>query len=127
MTWTPHTGSPPTMENTDEIFERAEELCLLAVEDESYIPLYREAMKKAQSLEHSGWKRRNGMSQEQKVLNHIKTTGSITVREAMIEYHIQSLTKRISNLRAEGHNIISNKKRHAVTGADYVRYTLATA
>lgn len=65
------------------------------------------------------------MTQEQKVLNHIKTTGSITVREAMIEYHIQSLTKRISNLRASGVDIISTKKRHAVTGQDYVRYSLA--
>ena len=50
MTSKHHTGSPPTQENTDHIFERAEELCLLAVEDESYIPLYREAMKKADQL-----------------------------------------------------------------------------
>lgn len=125
MTSKHHTGSPPIQENTDHIFERAEELCLLAVEDESYIPLYREAMKKAQSLEHSGWKRSKGMTQEQKVLRHLNKVGSITVREAMIEYSIQSLTKRISNLREEGHDIISLRKRHAVTGQDYVRYSLA--
>ena len=48
------------------------------------------------------------------------------MREAMVDYSISSLTKRISNLRAEGHNIISEKKRHKVTGQEYVRYSLAS-
>jgi biotin operon repressor len=46
------------------------------------------------------------------------------VREAMIEYSISSLTKRIHELRALGYNILSTLKRHPVTGQRYVRYTL---
>lgn len=64
------------------------------------------------------------MTQEMKVLNHIVKAGSITVREAVGEYSINSLTKRISNLRAEGYNIISNVRNHPITGQRYVRYTL---
>lgn len=110
---------------TDEIFERAERLCLLATQDASFIAEFRVAMKQATNLEHAGWKRRTGMTQEAKVLKHLRTIGSITVREAMNDYSIQSLTKRISNLRAEGHDIVSSRRRHKVTGQEYVRYSLA--
>lgn len=118
-------GLDPTPVSTDHIFEEAERLCLLAVEDPSFVAEYRAAMAEVAKLEHAGWKRRTGMTQEAKVLNHLKTVGSITVREAMVDYSISSLTKRISNLRAEGHNIISNRKRHGVTGQEYTRYSLA--
>jgi len=46
------------------------------------------------------------------------------VREAMIEYSISSLTKRIHELRGLGFNILSTTKRHPVTKQRYVRYTL---
>ena len=65
------------------------------------------------------------MTQNQKLISHFKKTGSITVREAMIEYSIQSLTKRIQELRDEGYNIISNVKFHPVTNQKYVRYVWA--
>ena len=58
------------------------------------------------------------------IMKHLRTTGSITVREAMIEYHISSLTKRIHELRQLGIDIMSVTKRHPVTGQKYVRYTL---
>ncbi len=64
------------------------------------------------------------MTQNAKILNHLKTQGSITVREAMVEYSVSSLTKRIQELRGAGHNIISNVRHHKVTGQKYVRYTL---
>ena len=118
-------GSHQKLESTDHIFERAEVLCLLAAEDPFYISEFRAAMKKVATIEHAGWKRKTGMTQEAKVLSHLRTVGSITVREAILDYSIQSLTKRISNLRADGHDIVSTKRRHKVTGQEYVRYSLA--
>ena len=63
-------------------------------------------------------------SQHTLILKHLRTTSGITVREAMIEYSISSLTKRIHELRGMGYDIHSNKKSHPVTGQRYVRYTL---
>lgn len=68
----------------------------------------------------------NNNTQHSKIMNHLRTTGSITVREAMIEYHVSSLTKRIHELREQGIDILSVTKRHPVTGQKYVRYTLIT-
>ena len=42
------------------------------------------------------------MTQNDLILNHMKRTGSITQREALIDYSVQSLTKRISELRIRG-------------------------
>ena len=117
--------SPPLKTTTDHVFAHDDRLCLLAAENPSYIAEYRAAMEAVANIEHAGWKRRTGMTQEEKVLRHLNTAGSITVREAMVDYSIQSLTKRISNLRSEGHNIISARRRHKVTGQEYVRYSLA--
>mgnify|MGYP000666247133 CR=1 FL=1 len=64
-------------------------------------------------------------SQHKKIIKHLKTTKGITVREAMIEYSISSLTKRIQELRDEGWNIESVKRKHPVTGQRYVRYVLS--
>jgi len=63
-------------------------------------------------------------TQHTNILNHLRTTKGITVREAMIEYHISSLTKRIHELRELGYDILSTVKRHPVTGQRYTRYTL---
>lgn len=63
-------------------------------------------------------------TQHNNILNHLRTTNGITVREAMIEYHISSLTKRIHELREQGYDILSTRKSHPVTGQKYVRYTL---
>jgi len=114
------------MPNTDHdaIFGRAEKLVLDAVDNPMHIPEYRAAHKAAQSLEHNGWRKINGMTQHAKIMGHLKKAGSITVREAMIEYSIQSLTKRIQELRADGHRIVSKVKFHPVTNAKYVRYSL---
>ena len=63
-------------------------------------------------------------TQQYNIMKHLRTAGSITVREAMIEYHISSLTKRIHELREMGIDILSTHKKHPVTGQRYVRYTL---
>lgn len=64
------------------------------------------------------------MTQNQIILKHLRKAGSITVREAIVEYSIQSLTKRIQELREAGNNIISDVRYHPVTGQKYVRYSL---
>lgn len=63
-------------------------------------------------------------TQHTNIMNHLRTTKGITVREAMIEYSISSLTKRIQELRELGHDIVSTHKTHPVTGQRYVRYSL---
>lgn len=63
-------------------------------------------------------------TQNAKIIKHLRTANGITVREAMVEYSISSLTKRIQELRELGHDILSLPKVHPVTGQRYVRYTL---
>ena len=60
------------------------------------------------------------------ILKHLRNTKGITVREALIEYSISSLTKRVHELRGLGYDIVSTRKSHPVTGQRYVRYTLMT-
>lgn len=81
-------------------------------------------MKAAQALEHTGWKKRTGMTQNDIILKHLRKAGSITVREAMVEYSIASLTKRVQELRESGHDIVSTPRFHPITKQKYVRYTL---
>jgi hypothetical protein len=64
------------------------------------------------------------MTQNQMIIQHMKRTGSITMREALIDYSVQSLTKRIQELRAAGYKIESVSKTHPTTGQRYTRYTL---
>jgi len=59
------------------------------------------------------------------VLRHLKRTGTITQREALMDHGIQSLTKRVADLRAEGFNIPSAFKKHPTTGQRYMRYSFA--
>ena len=59
------------------------------------------------------------------VLRHQKRTGSITQREALMDHSVQSLTKRISELRQAGYKIIKEQKRHPITGQRYARYEFA--
>jgi hypothetical protein len=63
-------------------------------------------------------------TQHKLILNHLRATKGLTVREAMVEYSIQSFTKRISELRELGYNIIGVRGKHPVTGQRYTRYVL---
>ena len=63
-------------------------------------------------------------TQHNMIIKHLETTNGITVREAMIEYSISSLTKRIHELRGMGYDIESVRKSHPVTGQRYTRYHL---
>lgn len=65
------------------------------------------------------------MTQLQILKKHFSKTKSITQREAMVDYSIQCLTKRIQELRAEGMNIQTVHKKHPITGQRYARYMVA--
>ena len=62
--------------------------------------------------------------QHNNILKHLRTAKGLTVREALIEYSISSLTKRVQELRGLGYDIESVRKKHPVTGQRYVRYFL---
>jgi hypothetical protein len=63
-------------------------------------------------------------TQQKKIIKHLRTAKGLTVREAMIEYSISSLTKRVHELRGLGYDIESVVKQHPVTGQRYTRYFL---
>mgnify|MGYP003681126803 FL=1 len=66
-------------------------------------------------------------NQHNMIIKHLQTTKGITVREAIIEYSISSLTKRVHELRGLGYDIESVRKSHPVTGQRYTRYFLLEA
>lgn len=113
------------MKTSDEIFEKAEQLAVSAVNDESLIHEFVDANEEAKTLEGSQTIRGSKyMTQTEKILKHIKETGSITQREAYIDYGIQSFHRRLSDLREQGIEFIGESKKHKITGAEYTRYTL---
>ncbi len=82
-------------------------------------------LKLCQSLEEPINHNRKTMTQIQKLINHLKTAGSISQREAIMDYSIQSLTKRISELRNDYNmNIKTVWYQHPVTCQKYARYYL---
>ena len=119
------------MESTDpdDIFEEAERLCLLATEDPSKLEDYRLAQEAAEAFEHNGWKRRTGMAQTDIIMKHMDTAGSISAREAMIDYGITSATlaRRICDLEERGHDIVRERRTHPITKRAYTRYSLTEA
>lgn len=63
------------------------------------------------------------MRQEEIVLRHLKTVGSLSGVEAEDLYRVRDLPKRISVLKSEGHDITTQMKRDAL-GQRYARYAL---
>jgi hypothetical protein len=103
----------------------ADTACVRAWEDEGWGPYHKRLLTMCVSLESKGWKKVKGMTKLDIVLNHLSTTGSISIREAMDDYGMSggALTKYISILRRDYDlNIITQWKSHPVTGARYARY-----
>ena len=67
------------------------------------------------------------MTQNQLLIKHFNRTGKITQREAIMDYSIQSLTRRIRDLRDIGFPIVSKHKKHPVSGQRYVEYQMKKA
>ena len=64
------------------------------------------------------------MSQNSQILAHLKSVGSLTWVEANDLYRVRSLSRRIADLRQQGHDIISEWRRDRL-GKKYTRYSLA--
>jgi hypothetical protein len=108
----------------DLLFHMSDVACVRASYDNGWKEIHEHLLKLCQDTENNGWKKRTGMTQHSKILNHIRKNGSITQREAYIDYSIQNFTARISELRDLGFNIVRLNKRHPVTGQPYSRYYL---
>lgn len=63
------------------------------------------------------------MTQNEKILEHLKKYGVITSMEAFQTYQITRLAGRIHELREKGYNI-TTEKRKAKNGAIYAAYRL---
>lgn len=113
------------MSTEDLLFHMSDVACVRAWDQPAWKPYHVRLISMCMNIENNGFKKVNGMTQNQKIIAHLKRAGSITQREAILDYSIQSLTKRISELREEGFNIISKVKHHPVTAQKYVRYELA--
>jgi DNA-binding winged helix-turn-helix (wHTH) protein len=60
------------------------------------------------------------------LLSHMLKHGSVTQREALMDLSVQSLTKRISELR-KYFRIVTDRRVHKTTEQRYVRYFLKEA
>lgn len=62
------------------------------------------------------------MTQNERILTHIEIHGSISQREAFIDYGVQSFTRRIADIREAGFDLVKVRKHHPTTGQVYSRY-----
>lgn len=88
---------------------------------------WREIHAHLSNLRKTRTQKANGMTKIEKLVKHIKKTGSISHREAMDDYQMSggALTKYISRMRHEHKmNIVSLRRHHPITGQVYTRYTL---
>jgi hypothetical protein len=65
--------------------------------------------------------------QAKTVLNHLNEAGTITQREAIMDHSVQSLTRRITEIRDAGFSVDGIWKEHPTTGQRYMRYSLIAA
>lgn len=67
------------------------------------------------------------MTQNERILRHLRDRGSITAIEAMQDYGVMRLASRVSDLKRSGHTIhremIGGKNRYGEP-TSYARYTL---
>lgn len=63
--------------------------------------------------------------QSRTILTHLNNTGTITQREALLDHSVQSLTRRITEIRDAGFNVGGEWKIHPVTEQRYMRYSFA--
>lgn len=63
------------------------------------------------------------MTQKQRVLEHLKLGYEITSYQAMVFMGISDLPKRVSELRKEGHNIVS-RTGHSINEYGKVSYNI---
>lgn len=67
------------------------------------------------------------MTQNERILRHLRDRGSITAIEAMEDYGIMRLASRVSDLKRSGHTIhremVAGKNRYG-EATSYARYSI---
>jgi len=58
------------------------------------------------------------------IMKHLRTVGSISTMDAITQYKIMALPRRIKDLEEFGNTFNRVRKTHPVTGQRYVRYHL---
>lgn len=69
-------------------------------------------------------------TQEQKILDFLKTGKELTSDKAYVKWGVSRLPARIFDLREKGYTIYSNRKRvvkYSRTGPSYIAYRMASA
>lgn len=64
------------------------------------------------------------MTQNERIIRHLKDYGSITSFEALNEYGIMRLASRICDLKAKGYDIRSELKKSVNRYGEPVRYAV---
>jgi len=109
----------------DLLFHMAETACVRAYQNKDWEAIHQHLQKLTNKIEHNGWKRKTGMTQIDKIIKHMQKTGSITAREAYIDYGIQNFSARLAEIKEAGYRLVRAAKVHPTTGQKYSRYYLA--
>lgn len=80
--------------------------------------------KRRRKLRIADWRLNLLTPQALTVFDHLNEAGTITQREALMDHSVQSLTRRITELRQHGFDISGVWKKHPTTGQRYMRYSL---
>ena len=108
----------------DLMFHMADVACIRAWEDEMWGPVHKKLLLMCVKTESNGWKRKTGMTQVQQIVNHMRKNGSITQREAYIDYGVQSFHRTLTRVKEAGYRLAKVGKIHPTTGQNYTRYYL---
>jgi Helix-turn-helix domain len=65
-----------------------------------------------------------GSSQSALILAHLQAGGTLTPMDALNLFKCWSLSQRITDLRQQGHRIVTTRVDDALTGKHYARYHL---
>ncbi|WP_435337249.1 helix-turn-helix domain-containing protein [Acinetobacter sp. LH3_13] len=66
----------------------------------------------------------NKTTQDQTILNHLKSGRSITAAEAVRLYNYYRLSANIERLRKAGYDIVTHHERNSRTTGSHARYEL---
>lgn len=112
----------------DLLFNMADQACVRAWEDEGWGPFHKRLLTMCIKIENPG-RRKVLNTDSDKVLKHLTKVGSISMREAMDDYGMagNALAANIATLRKAGHKIVTQMKKHPITGRKYARYKFISA
>ena len=116
------------MATIEDLAEMAEDQAVRSASDPDLPADYAETYTKARAEERGGYKTRIAMgkarTQVEKLIHHMQTIGPISAREAMIEYHVASMTRRMCDIEEMGYDLEKTEKINPVSGNPYTRYGL---